>query len=99
MQIAMSKRIAQRVQRHIGGGSREGCGGHALVSPRLIPNACILSDGAISTGQLGLSMAALMCDRLDAYGFTPYDIPNLFGSNYSHYKSLSTASLIIDNVL
>ena len=98
MQIAMSNRVVQRVRRRIDGVSREGCGGHALVPPRLIANACILSDGAISTGQLGLFIAASMCDRVDAYGFTPYNISNLFGSNYSHDKELNTASLTIDNV-
>ena len=101
MQIAIQKQVVQNFNDDARGDKpkdAKDCGRHLLISPRLIKNACILSDGAISTGQLGLFIAASMCRHVDAYGFTPYNISNLFGLSYTHDSALMKSRLVIDNV-
>lgn len=73
------------------------CAGHLLVSPAFVMGACALASGAISTGQLGLFLAASMCRNVDAYGFTtPSPKRSLYNATYT-YADKKKGTLFMDN--
>lgn len=74
------------------------CRGKFIINPEVTVMACFLADGAISTGQIGLFLAAAMCEKIDAYGFTLLKSNSSRGNAYTHSDGIDIQGETVDNI-